>query len=897
MRAFPWPVPACLAVLAAPAVAQDSRFTVAPDPEWAVPVELDLGEPTPVESVAFGRQILVREKQVDARGEVPVAWLHSAWTIVDPQGLEGGGEIAIDFDPSYEELALHRVLVHRDGERIDKLDPAQVHVIQREEQLEIRMYLHTLTALMFLEDVRVGDTIEYSCSLRGTNPAFEGRYFDAIPFQDAVPLGLARLRLLWPDSRRLAVRPFGDLPEAETRPGAGFVEHDWRAQDVDAFEPAYDVPGWCVIGPYLELGEFTVWKEVVDWALASYAAQDETSAALVEQARSLAPEDLPLEERVLRLLRFTQQNVRYLAIQLGAGSYVPTSPEQVIARRFGDCKDKALLLVQLLRAIGVTAHPALVNTSLRGKVGNSLPSPRAFDHVIVRIALAPDRVLWVDPTDSTARGPLDGFELPDYGFALCLEPGAAELTPVTRNPACRTKRRIEARFTSKSFTAPATFDLTTTFEGEEADVMRSQLAATNAEQMEDWYRQFYVDSFPSILSAGALEIEDDEESNVVRLREHYTIPGFWTRDGEAEPRYSDVPASELGGLLPRPDSEEREHPLALPHPIDVRYTIRVELPPDCAPLEPHRESFEDPWVRYRMEARPGKDSLTLEYELATKADHVPPGGVARYRKGLDTIDATSNYHLLEGGDDLTPLFAILAAGGAWGLCMLGVAGTALLVRAAAPRGQGQSAAWLERPWFTIWFRPRATVLRALEKPGIADALSIMALVGIVNSLDRFCLKSAGDDLSLWILLAIGAFAGPIAGIIGLYIQTGILWLSGRVLGGTADAFRLQKAIAYPQLITICAGVLWIPSLLLLGGEIFTEETPRIDASLWRGAYLIWWGMIQITALVWSVVALVNTLSVAHAFPRWKALLSIALPFFALLCLAATCFGIFAVARS
>ena len=59
-------------------------------------------------------------------------------------------------------------------------------------------------------------------------------------------------------------------------------------------------------------------------------------------------------ERLLAAMRFVQSEVRYLALALGNGSYVPSPPELVLKRRYGDCKDKTLLALSLLKGLSIT---------------------------------------------------------------------------------------------------------------------------------------------------------------------------------------------------------------------------------------------------------------------------------------------------------------------------------------------------------------------------------------------------------------------------------------------------------------------------------------------------------------------------------------------------------------
>src|SRR5207245_1560149 len=73
----------------------------------------------------------------------------------------------------------------------------------------------------------------------------------------------------------------------------------------------------------------------------------------------------------------------------------PYPVSQVYARRFGDCKDKASLMVALLRAAGIPAELALVRTTRMGAVEPSLPSIAIFNHAVVYL---PAQDMWLDGT-------------------------------------------------------------------------------------------------------------------------------------------------------------------------------------------------------------------------------------------------------------------------------------------------------------------------------------------------------------------------------------------------------------------------------------------------------------------------------------------------------------------
>ena len=102
-----------------------------------------------------------------------------------------------------------------------------------------------------------------------------------------------------------------------------------------------------------------------------------------------------------RLLASMRSQIRYTGVEFGKGAIVPRSSRETLARRYGDCKDQATLLVAMLRVAGIRAHVALLRTGRYGDVAPSLPGLGDFDHAIVYIP--GDRPMWIDPSARCAR--------------------------------------------------------------------------------------------------------------------------------------------------------------------------------------------------------------------------------------------------------------------------------------------------------------------------------------------------------------------------------------------------------------------------------------------------------------------------------------------------------------
>lgn len=150
------------------------------------------------------------------------------------------------------------------------------------------------------------------------------------------------------------------------------------------------------------------------WFQRLTAGRTAPTAAVRAQAAALVAGQRTLAGKIAAVARYVQQRIRYAAVEVGLGGYQPHAAATVLANGYGDCKDKATLLIAMLRTLGVRADYVLLNAE-RGIVPRGYASPKSFDHAIVAIrwpaqtaasdlyawlgASGPGHLLLFDPTD------------------------------------------------------------------------------------------------------------------------------------------------------------------------------------------------------------------------------------------------------------------------------------------------------------------------------------------------------------------------------------------------------------------------------------------------------------------------------------------------------------------
>jgi transglutaminase-like putative cysteine protease len=615
-----------------------TRVRVVPIPDWVQLVDWQAsGSGSMVTGRGSGTRYRVWERQ--DHPERQERFHRTVVAVENEAGLQEAGNLTFHFDPGYEELWLHRIQVWRDGVARDWLDLAQVRVHQPEHELRNHLLTGGSTAVVLVEDLRVGDIIESASTVRGRNPAIGDHYGARVTVAVGTEVDHRRVRVLWTREHPLQIRQWKVVQEPEVREWVGGREYLWDLKNLPAVSYEDGLPDGYEPFPLLEFSDFSTWGEVVSWAEPHYAP---TPHALPEGLKSLIAgweESAESEDdRVVRALQYVQDEIRYTGVAIGSGAYLPSEPGEVFLRKYGDCKDKSVLLCAVLRHWGYEAWPALVNSSARKRLPERLPSPFAFDHVVVRLEWG-GRAVWLDPTISHQGGVLERRGVGMLSWALVIRPGATELEEVVGVSAEGPQQIVSSRFDVPADRGPVGLTVTTLYRGVEADEMRGYLARRDWLEIGSEYLNFYTHHYPGVRDAQALEVTDDRVLNEVTVVEGYTIEDLWQREEDGKRWEAQfVPESMLGALA-EPSTRIRTGPLGLPYPLHQRQELEVHLAdggwsglPAMDEVVEH-EAF---WFRYR---RTAEDTLIrFEYELESLLDELPAGEVSGYLKKVEAMD-------------------------------------------------------------------------------------------------------------------------------------------------------------------------------------------------------------------------------------------------------------------
>jgi len=273
----------------------------------------------------------------------------------------------------------------------------------------------------------VGAVFAYSVTTE-ESPLF---YQDQWAFQDRLPVLRGRYSLQLPSSWTASSVTFN---APEIKPQVSGSTYTWEMNNLKpiTWEPMSPSVGNLVpriavnYGPADAKGRsFPDWKTVSTWATPFYDSQVIVDDNVAGKARELTA-NAKTELEMIQAIGTFVQNLQYISIDIGVGygnGYKPRASSIVLARGYGDCKDKANLMRAMLKALKIDAYPIVIYSGDPDFVREAWPSPKQFNHCIIAVKVSDatkspavltdpklGRLLIFDATDSyTPVG-----DLPDY---------------------------------------------------------------------------------------------------------------------------------------------------------------------------------------------------------------------------------------------------------------------------------------------------------------------------------------------------------------------------------------------------------------------------------------------------------------------------------------------------
>lgn len=327
--------------------------------------------------------------------------------ILSDTGIQQFGIITLQYQSSIESLEPDYVRVHKPDGSVVPTPLDNIQDMPSAITQQAPFYSDLREKHIAVKGLSVGDTLEFKAHWTITKPLALGQFWydynfdhDNIELKEQLSISVPAGRAVKWQSRSL--KPTIEQKEGRqifTWTSTNLTRKSATAEDVEQDKQRYQSARGQLDPPDVEFSSFQSWEEVGRWYGALQADRVQPGPEIKAKAAELTKGLTTDDAKIRAIYTFVSEQFHYIGIAFGIGRYQPHSATEVLSNQYGDCKDKHTLLASLLQASGITAFPALINTSHSTDL--DIPTPLQFDHVISAIPQG-DGYLWLDTTTEIA---------------------------------------------------------------------------------------------------------------------------------------------------------------------------------------------------------------------------------------------------------------------------------------------------------------------------------------------------------------------------------------------------------------------------------------------------------------------------------------------------------------
>lgn len=510
----------------------------------------------------------------------------------------------------------------------------------------IAMYTSGRNYIVQFPRLEPGDVVELRYRIDDVTPRNEfADYFGTIEyFENSEPVAHSEFVLITPKKRKMKVDVVR-LPKLKRSVKEKGTQRIYRfsAKDLAPVLPEPAMPPWPEVLGFVHVSTYADYKAMGKWYWGLAKDQFDLDAETRKLVKDLTKNAKTDREKVAAVYGWVVNNTRYVALEFGIYGFKPRRCVQTVARGWGDCKDKATVIVSMLRELGIDATIVIVRTQMRGNFKSKVASLAPFDHAI---AYVPSMDLYLDGTAEYTGS----SELPtmDYGaLALLVNEGDSKLVTL---PQVDPKKSVRKRTVKATLAANGKADLEISYDvrGAGAPSWRRRYHAQDVRKErvgQDLGREFPgAELLPGPAGIKTNDLEDIEQP--VQLTLKAKVPSFARNEGGN----LSMPATLNRRLTSSFASlSKRKLDIAVPALGTTEDRYEITLPPGMKVVSnPTTASGESPFGSYSVRFSQQGNKVVVESKLSISVNRVTPSRYSAWKKFCSDVDRALSPRLVVG---------------------------------------------------------------------------------------------------------------------------------------------------------------------------------------------------------------------------------------------------------
>ena len=361
------------------------------------------------------------------------AWDDTFIKILTEKGKRNNNTLSFYFTLPYSIINLTLLKIIKPDGTVHEIDVSkQSRIMIDDSQMNSNIYNPNSKILKVnIPDLQVGDIVRYVSHHKQVKARMPNTWSDYSIFENTSPIKHLTFKIISPNKLPLKnIKLFDEVKNTVSYTSTDDKEttiHKWEVKDVPMIFPEPNMPAISTVVQRLLVSTVVDWQTISRWYWDLCLSHiNATTPEMKEKVAELVKDKKTDIEKVESIYYYVSQQIRYMGIttEKDAPGYEPHDVKITFENKYGVCRDKAALLVAMLRLAGFKSYPTLIKVG--PKMDKEVPMIY-FNHAIVCVELTPGNYTLMDPTDENTKQLLPSY-LCDKSYLVAKPDGETLLT-------------------------------------------------------------------------------------------------------------------------------------------------------------------------------------------------------------------------------------------------------------------------------------------------------------------------------------------------------------------------------------------------------------------------------------------------------------------------------------
>ncbi len=340
-------------------------------------------------------------------------------------------EVSLPYNSSYQSVKVLKARTIKKNGDVLEVKPSDFRVSSPFN--DYLMYDDAVAVGFSMPGIEDDCVIDYTFQMTTLPVLMPGQFWTYWGFSDTSPVVISKYTLTLPANKAMQFKVYNDGSlQAQLTQQGGKKTYTWERKTISPIQREPAMPGMDEVRIWMEGSSLTSWQDVSGWFWRLAESQVNSNREIDSTVKQLTANRTTPEAKARAIYDWVANKTRYVGLEFGLSAFKPHLASDVHKNLYGDCKDKAILLICMLGKAGIKAHPVLLKAGDQRTVSKGLPTLNAFNHCIAWSEIG-GKEYWLDATAETcAFGDIPDGDRGCEGFIVREGKGEFKVIPPYR---------------------------------------------------------------------------------------------------------------------------------------------------------------------------------------------------------------------------------------------------------------------------------------------------------------------------------------------------------------------------------------------------------------------------------------------------------------------------------